>query len=111
MFGIVGEITQPAELSAFGNVESGGIGSLLNLILNILIIVAGIYALFNFIFAGYSFLSAGGDPKKIELAWAKIWQSILGLTIAAGSFILAAIFGRLIFGDASFILSPNIPTP
>jgi hypothetical protein len=84
----------------------------LNLILQTLIVGAGIYALFNLVLAGYSFMSAGDDPKKIEGAWAKIWQTLLGLAVAAGAFVLAAIFGRLLFGSAGwdFIINPVIPT-
>lgn len=105
-----GTIAQPSALSKFGTDPGVAIGSLIQLAIRILIIGAGIYALFNFIIAGYGFLSAEGDPKKVEAAWAKIWQSALGLAIAAGALVLAAIFGYLIFGDASFILTPVIPT-
>ncbi len=106
-----GQIKAPAALEKFGSVESGGIGNLLNLLLQIMVVGAGIYALFNFVLAGYSFLSAGDDSKKVEAAWAKIWQTALGLAFAAGAFVLAAIFGYLIFGDASAILNPKIITP
>lgn len=88
-----------------------GIGLLLSSILKLLVVLAGIYALIQLILAGFGFISAGGDPKSIESAWAKIWQSLTGLVIVAGSFVLAAIFGYLIFGDASAILNPKIYTP
>jgi len=87
-----------------------GLGNLLNLVFKSMIVIAGVYALFNLIFAGYAFMSAGEDAKKVAGAWAKIWQSLLGLAIAAGSFVLAAIFGQLIFGQWDFILNPQIPT-
>lgn len=87
-----------------------GIGNLIQRIIWVLIIGAGIYALFNFILAGYAFLSAGDDPKKVAGAWAKIWQTALGLVVAAAAFVLAAIFGQLIFGRWDFILNPTIPT-
>lgn len=105
-----GKIEAPEALKKFGTVESGGIGNFLNLILRLMVIGAGIYALFNFVLAGYSFLSAGDDPKKIESAWAMIWQTALGLTVAAGAFVLAALFGWLIFGRPDAILNPTIPT-
>jgi len=75
-----------------------------------MIVIAGVYALFNLIFAGYAFMSAGDDAKKVAGAWAKIWQSLWGLAIAAGAFVLAAIFGQLIFRQWDFILNPQIPT-
>lgn len=108
-FGIIGDIPEPPELATFGGLETGGIGRILNIVIGVLITAAGLYALFNFILAGYGFLSAGGDSKKIEMAWSKIWQSILGLTLAAGSLVLAAIISQLVFGDPSYILSPTIP--
>lgn len=107
---IVGPITQPAALNRFGPDVGSGVGNLIQLIFNLMVIGGGIYALFNLILAGYAFMSAGEDSKKIEAAWAKIWQSVIGLVFIAGSFLLAAIFGQLIFGNPTAILSPVLPT-
>lgn len=107
---IFGTINPPSPLAKFGEVSGGGIGNFLNLIIQLLIVGASIYALFNLILAGYAFLSAGDDPKKIEGAWAKIWQTVMGLLVVAGAFVLAAIFGQLIFGSWTFILEPVIPS-
>jgi hypothetical protein len=106
-----GNVTAPAALAGLGADPGTGIGKLIQLSVRLLIIGAAIYALFNFVLAGYAFLSAGDDPKKIAGAWGTIWQSALGLAVAAGSFVLAAIFGRLIFGPTgwTFLLNPVIP--
>lgn len=104
-----GSIEAPDAVSRFGGVE-GGLGNFLNVVLNVLVVAGAVYALFNFVLAGYAFLSAGDDQKKIQGAWAKIWQTVLGLVFIAGAFTLAAIFGQLIFGDYNAILSPSIPT-
>jgi hypothetical protein len=85
------------------------IGKVIQLVINLLIIGAAIYALINLIVAGYSFMSAGGDSKKVADAWARIWQTLLGLTVAAGAFVLAAIFGQLLFNDPGFLLRPTLP--
>lgn len=106
-----GSIQQPPATQVFGTVQGGAIGALLNLVFNLMIVVAGIYALFNFILAGYAFLSAGDDPKQIQGAWAKIYQSVIGLLFAAGSLVLAAIFGQIIFGNAGALINPVIPLP
>jgi len=104
---IFGTITPPDAIKG----DAGtGIGNLLNLVFKSMIVLAGVYALFNLIFAGYAFMSAGEDAKKVAGAWAKIWQSMLGLAIAAGAFVLAALFGQLIFGQWDFILNPQLPT-
>jgi hypothetical protein len=105
-----GTIT-PAQ-SAFGvsgTTPQAAIGKLIQTVIWLLIIGAGIYALINLILAGYSFMAAGDDPKKVAGAWAMIWQTMLGLAVAAGAFVLAAIFGQLIFGNPTFILNPQIP--
>lgn len=95
--------------SALSGKDPGqAIGSLIQLAIGILIVGAGIYALINLVLAGYAFMSAGDDAKKVAGAWAKIWQTLMGLAFAAGAFVLAAIFGQLIFGDPTFILKPTI---
>ena len=104
-----GTIKLPGNLSVkYGDDPGVAIGKLIQIVVWVLIVGAGIYALFNFVLAGYSFLSAGDDPKKVAGAWAKIWQTALGLLVSAGAFVLAAIFGQLIFGQWDFILNPTI---
>ncbi|HJY98424.1 MAG TPA: hypothetical protein VJ227_01780, partial [Patescibacteria group bacterium] len=77
-----GNITPPE--TALGDDAGTAIGNLIQLVIWVLIIGAGIYALINFVIAGYSFMSAGDDAKKVAGAWAKIWQTALGLAVAAG---------------------------
>ncbi len=110
LFQFIGKITPPAAVSNFGDIQSGALGKFLTLIVRTVIIVGGIYALLNLLLAGYAFISAGSDPKAIAGAWAKIWQTVLGLVVMAGAFVLAAIFGQLIFGDWSAIINPSLPT-
>lgn len=102
-----GTITAPDAVAT--DDPGAGIGGLIQQFIWILIIGASIYALFNFVLAGYAFMSAGDDPKKVSGAWSKIYQTALGLAFAAGAFVLAAIFGQLIFGEWDFILKPQIP--
>ena len=112
---IFGDIEVPDVLKGFNpGGEAGhpeGIIILFNNILRLLVIGAGIFALINFIIAGYSFMNAGTDPKKMELAWAKIWQSMIGLLIIVASFALAALVGLILFGRADAILKPVIYGP
>lgn len=104
-----GQVAAPAALSRYGSQPGPAIGKLIQLGLRTLVIGAAVYAMFNLVLAGYSFMSAGDDSKKIAGAWAQIWQTMLGLAISAGSFTLAAIIGKLIFNDWSFLLKPSIP--
>ena len=106
-----GTVNPPPGVSAFlgGNVR--GVSILINILIRTMIVGAAIYAIFNLITAGYGFISAGGDPKRIQDATSKIWQSLIGLTVAAGSLVIAGIVGRLLFGNVNAILNVTIFTP
>jgi len=106
-----GKIVPPEPFKEkYGGFQEGLI-PFLNNILRLMIAVAGIYGFLNLIIAGYGFMSAGGDPKAVANAWAKIWKSLIGLLIIVGSFVLAGIFGYLLFGDPGAILNPKIYGP
>ncbi|KKR11258.1 MAG: hypothetical protein UT39_C0009G0018 [Candidatus Woesebacteria bacterium GW2011_GWA1_39_21] len=109
-----GTIDAPPGVSRWGALITGtgsGPQKFFTMVVRTMIVVAGIYAFINIILAGYDFMSAGGNPEKMARAWQKIWQTLLGLLIAAGSFILAAIFGWLIFGNPNALLQITIFTP
>ena len=114
---IIGGITPPPALQKWMDRPESKGGEVLGLIpfvnalLKLIIVLAGLFAFFNLIIAGYQFMSAGGNPEAIGKAWSRIWQSLIGLLIIAGSFVLAVIFGWLLFGDASAIISPQIYGP
>jgi hypothetical protein len=91
--------------------NGSGLFFLLGNLIKVAIIGASLYTLMNFLLAGFSFLGAGGEPKNIAKAWEKIWLSVVGLLVTAGSLLLAAIFGLLIFGDWSILIQPRIFTP
>lgn len=108
---VVGTIENPLAQTAPSYSGLGGIGLFITNILRIFFVAAGIYALLNFLTAGFQFMTAGGDSKAIDKAWSKIWQSLMGLVLIVGSFAIAAIFGQLVFGRADFMLNPQIYGP
>lgn len=105
-----GQISPPPGISDYGDFDVGLV-KFANNLLKLIIVGAGIFAFFNIIIAGYTFLGAGGDAKKTEEAWKRIYMSLIGLLFVAGSFVLAAIFGWLLFKDPTAILSPKIYGP
>lgn len=108
---IFGQVEPPPGVKEFSSGSLQGLPLFINTILKLLIVGAGIYATINLVIAGFSFMSAGDDPKKVTGAWQKIWQTFLGLAFAAGAFVLAAIFGQLIFGDPNALLQLKIFGP
>ena len=110
MLGFFGPISPPPGVVEYGS-DIKGLMGFANNILKLLIIGGGVFAFVNVILAGYGFLGAGGDAKKVEQAWAKIWQSLIGLIFIGGSLVLAAIFGWLIFKDVTAILNPKVYGP
>jgi hypothetical protein len=111
IFGTIGNPLRKISSSGYGGIESGSIAKFLNNIIRLIIVIGGLWALINIILAGYGFLSAADDPKKVAAAWNQIWQSLVGLLIMVGSFVVAGIVGQILFGDATAILNPKIYGP
>lgn len=107
---LIGTVENPLP-SSYQSVAGGGLILFFTNIIRLVFVVAGIFAFINLIIAGFQYMSAGGDAKAVASAFARIWQSLLGLVLVVGSFALAALFGYLLFGDAGFILSPTIYGP
>lgn len=106
---LFGTVTNPLA-TTYGDYNTGLIALLTNII-RLAFVAAGVFALFNFIVAGFQYMNAGGDAKALAAAWSRIWLSLVGLIILVGSFALAALFGLLFFGNAGFILNPVIYGP
>ena len=110
MFQFFGQIAQPPAVASY----SGGCGGIITLLTNLLrlaVVIAGIVGLINLILAGYQYMTSGGDMKAVDSATKKITTTFIGMLVVAGSFILAALAGVLIFGNASAILNPIIYGP
>ena len=67
------------------------IGSLEVLIVNLIqavVAVVGIGLFVMLVTAGFNFLTAGGDPKKLEQAQQTMTQAGIGLVIIVGAYII-----------------------
>jgi hypothetical protein len=105
---IIGTIRPPAQITSL---REGGMGKFLNNIFTLLTVGAGIFALFNFIRAGYTYMGAKDDKEQINDAVAMITNSVIGLLIIASAFVIAALVGKLFFGSWDFIINPSISGP
>lgn len=89
-------------MGPFGNIgkssdKYAGITAILDTISSVIgfmTIIAGIWFLFMILFAGYEWISAGGDTKKISSARDRITHAFTGLVIVIGAWSLLAVAGQ-----------------
>lgn len=65
--------------------EDGGFGYWLGRILYIVIVVAALIVLINYIIAGFEWISAGGDSGKIQKAQQRFLQTTIGLVVLSAT--------------------------
>jgi hypothetical protein len=73
----------------WGECVKGGVATLSFLnVVSALLVFSGLFALFIFIFGGYKYINAAGDPKKLEGARNNLIYGIIGLIIILLSFFI-----------------------
>jgi len=112
---VFGTVNPPPGVAAFDAAAGGGenIGLLLfasNLI-RIVTVIAGIWVLFNFIMAGFTYINSSGDSGAHKKVMEQLSMSVIGLVLIVAAYTIAALVGLLVFGDASYILNPQICGP
>lgn len=70
--------------------------TIVSTIIGFLSVIAVLFFIFQIIFAGYAFISASGDEKKVEVARKKLTDSILGLTIVVIAFGAGAFLANIL---------------
>ncbi|MCR4263770.1 MAG: pilin [Candidatus Roizmanbacteria bacterium] len=112
-----GDVDLPDYLDRFvtaGQVQGGALVVVFNIFLRLILVIAGFFAIWKFIEAGYSFMNAAGQPEKITEARDKITFTVVGLLVMASALVLAGVIGLIFYQDATAIISPKIigaPTP
>lgn len=75
-------------------------------IIGIMTIFASIWFLFQILYTGYEWISAGGDTKKIADARSRLTHAFMGLVIVVGAWSLLAIAGQ--FFGYNTLVDPDI---
>lgn len=70
--------------------------NIISTVIGLLTMIAVIFFIFQIIFAGYSFLSAQGDEKKVESARKRLTDGILGLAIVVFAYGIGALISKLL---------------
>src|SRR3989338_6211857 len=83
---IIGTIEPPAGTQVAGDNPSVFIAGLVRGGIQLLLIVSFVASLLWTIFAGFRFVTSGGDPKSTGQAWTQIYMGLVGMLIIVGSF-------------------------
>lgn len=110
MAGIFGSIKNPLPSTSYGSVSTG-LPLFISNILKVLFAAAGLFAFFNLMFAGFTYVTSNGDQKKIEQAISSINMSLIGLVIMVAGAAVTGVVSYLLFGSATYILQPSITGP
>jgi hypothetical protein len=100
----------PPGINAYA-ADAGGLIILANNLMKLMIYSSLVIAFINLLVSGVQFIGSSGNPEIIKTASGRIWISLLGLVVAAGSLVLAGILGLIFFGSATAIISPKIYGP
>jgi len=75
-----------------------GFASVFSLIIGFMSVAAIVWIVFSIIFAGYEWMSAGGDSQKVEQAQKKIASNFIGLLVVMGAVLIVSLIGNVLFG-------------
>ncbi|MDA1080001.1 MAG: hypothetical protein O2840_04925 [bacterium] len=114
---VIGGVSPPSsikQLNMLARIRSSGSSTGIGLIiflsrgLRLLTIVVGLFVIANVVMAAYDYIMNADSSDVLTKVKEKFTYTALGLAIIVGAYTLAAIVGLLFFGDASFILSPEL---
>lgn len=80
----------------------------LSSLLKIANVVAGVWIMFNFVLAGFNYVSGQGSPDAHKKVRDKITMSVVGIFLLVLAYAATAVISLLFFGDATYVLNPTI---
>ena len=104
--GVVGTLTAPESVVK----APSDAGKFMSAIISFIVVVAGVYALWQLLTGGLGYVTSNGDKVKDQEYNHKMLMAILGLCVIGASFIIAAVVSKLLFGNSSVIFSPTLKT-
>jgi len=112
---IMGKITPPQGVIDY-NIDSAQYGGRIGIVLfasrllRIATILAGIWVMANFILAGIDFITNAGNTETMGKVKDRLTYSLIGIILVVSAYTVAGIIGLVFFGDAGFILNPDLET-
>lgn len=114
---IFGTVSPPPGVADFNAQVGGGSGEQIGLIIflsnliRLATIVAGLWTFYNFISAGYIYITEAGQSNAQTKVKDQITMSVLGLLLIVVSYTIIALISLFFFHDATFILNPKLQGP
>lgn len=96
--------------AGYGGVEQGGAVFISNIV-KLILIAGGITTLFIALFAGFTYITASGDTKKLASAVSSINMALTGMVIMVAAVALTGVISWFLFGSPTVILSPKVYGP
>jgi len=92
------------------NVSGGGkaLGGLISNLVGALFIAGFLLAFMELLLGGISWITAGGDKQKLELARDKITNSIIGIIIVGAAYALTSLVAKFFGLDLASLAIPSI---
>lgn len=86
------------------------LGTIVSILVYYLLPLAGIVLLLFLLFAGFQFMTSGGDPKKVEQAKERLTSALVGFVIVFAAYWIVQIVGTVLgLGSTSFGGAFNLP--
>jgi heme/copper-type cytochrome/quinol oxidase subunit 2 len=113
---VIGKVEAPNGVRQYNTLAGSGpeaIGIILFVsnMIKVATIVAGLIVFYNFLMAGFSYITADGDTNAMKKVQEEIKMSIIGIILIVTAYAITAVLSLAIFGDAQFILNPTIEGP
>lgn len=72
------------------------LSTLINPLINNILIISGIFALVVILLAGFSYITASGDKAKTDQASQALTYGIIGLVVVVAAFVVTRIMGAIL---------------
>lgn len=110
----VGMITTPTPNTAIGSATENGepaegipLYFFVTWGLTIFTVIAGIWALYNLVFAAFTYLGGNGDPGSHEKVKTAVTNTVIGLLLIVLAYTITAIVSMMLFGSPTYYFNPT----
>lgn len=104
---VIGTISPPPQLRATQLTDTT---TIISVIIKLFVTVAGLFSLWQFLTAGFAYITSNGDKGKISQATSKLNMAIIGLVLVGSSLVITGILSWALFGSPVKILFPQLVT-